>query len=344
MDQAFGELCHYGIKGMKWGVRRTPEQLGHKIKSRIRPGDVVLEKGTKFQRIATTSNSGYTTGVYTSYKNADKDLYKGVLGRMRVTYLLKEHGDVKLSEITMTAGKDIRLPSKETRLAEFRKLSKSDPKGVSDLINDHETSRYNKKYKNYDQKYIEKNQQTVYQKFNDALALGTNSKYGNVIQKYYNNLSKQGYDAIPDENDIRLSTFKAQAPIIMFDTKKSIGKTTSRDLSASEVFSAYNRSIGKKTVRDMLYRGNIGFERLSPDSISKSKAYARQLKKDKYELSDKYTMKNLAEDWGKNRLTSSQIRKVSGKMDEGKTHDEAVAETIAIGNTAADFILSKFKI
>ena len=24
------ELYHHGVKGMKWGVRRTPEQLGHK--------------------------------------------------------------------------------------------------------------------------------------------------------------------------------------------------------------------------------------------------------------------------------------------------------------------------
>lgn len=26
-------LMHYGVKGMKWGVRRTPEQLGHKGES-----------------------------------------------------------------------------------------------------------------------------------------------------------------------------------------------------------------------------------------------------------------------------------------------------------------------
>lgn len=33
-----GALRHYGIKGMKWGVRRTPEELGHKksLKERLK--------------------------------------------------------------------------------------------------------------------------------------------------------------------------------------------------------------------------------------------------------------------------------------------------------------------
>ena len=33
-------LAHYGVKGMKWGVRRTPEQLGHKPAGRKKNGAV----------------------------------------------------------------------------------------------------------------------------------------------------------------------------------------------------------------------------------------------------------------------------------------------------------------
>lgn len=28
-------LAHYGVKGMKWGVRRTPEELGHRPKKKV---------------------------------------------------------------------------------------------------------------------------------------------------------------------------------------------------------------------------------------------------------------------------------------------------------------------
>ena len=39
------EIYHHGIKGMKWGIRRTPEQLGHKIAGKLK----INKKGGKVE-------------------------------------------------------------------------------------------------------------------------------------------------------------------------------------------------------------------------------------------------------------------------------------------------------
>ena len=336
-------LMHHGVKGMKWGVRHERRNI---TRYTPRKGDVILKKGLKFQRIAADSNAGYTQGVYTSYRNNDKDLYKGVLGRMRVSYLMKEFGNVKLHEITMSSKRDIRIPSKEVRIEKFKELYKKNPEGVRNLINEHETTRYGRKALSSYDKYMTdaSKTKTMYEKFNDAFAMGTNSKYGSVIKDYYNSLSKMGYDAIPDENDIRLSTFKADAPIIFFNTNKSISKTKSRELKAGEIFSAYNRSIGKKLVRDIIMRGNIGIENLKQNNRIENKMYNSQLKKDKTSLNKNYTMNDLGKDWGINRLTSNQIQKVSNLMDNGMSHDEAVKKVKHLGNSLLDKIMTKIGI
>lgn len=48
-------LAHYGILGMKWGVRRTPEQLGHKTKSKKAKRSRESPKNSK-DRTEQTSN------------------------------------------------------------------------------------------------------------------------------------------------------------------------------------------------------------------------------------------------------------------------------------------------
>jgi hypothetical protein len=330
------ELKHYGTKGMHWGVRKAEKTSGRKTS--LKPGDTVLTKGTTFQRIATGSNMSYTQGVYLSYASSDKDLYRGVLGRIRVSWLIQnEPGQVSLKQLTMTANKDIRIPSKEKRIAELDKLLKTDKKAVIDLINDGET--YSHRSKGYDVTKTNRVDNTMYERFNNSLALGVDKHP--IIAKYYGSLKKQGYDAIPDENDIRLSTFKARAPVIFFDTMESIGSIKVKNLTSGEVFSAYNRTVGKKVVSNLLMPYGVGRERLNPESKAKVAASKRQQQMDKYSVNKKYTMTDLATDWGVNRLTSKQIRKVNSLMDEGHTHDEAVKRIVGVGNTALDRVFSK---
>lgn len=44
------ELYHHGILGQRWGVRRTPEQLGRRGKSRAVPGKQRVSKSDQFRR------------------------------------------------------------------------------------------------------------------------------------------------------------------------------------------------------------------------------------------------------------------------------------------------------
>lgn len=289
--------------------------------------DVTLAPGQTFQRITTASNSGYTENVFMSYKNADKDEYKGVLGWMRLRDMAGDPNasEIKLYQTTLTAEKAIKLPSKKTRVSEFKKLCTENPQGVLDFINSHEERKLTKLNLN-DSVEFEK----TYRKFNNALGigLGPENKYGDVVREYYSKLGRLGYDAIPDENDIRLSTFKAQAPIIMFDTAKSGLKSTTRELTPGEVLSAYDRSLFSKIGRQVTQGKGTGYEKLVADSKKAAEKYTKQVMKDQTMLNPNYTMANLAFDMTQNTLTSSQIKKLSSLMDKGMSHDEALVEVM----------------
>lgn len=57
------ELCHYGVKGMKWGIRRTPAQLGHDVSKKMKKaaGSAATAVGTAAKKAG--------TAISTSVKN-----------------------------------------------------------------------------------------------------------------------------------------------------------------------------------------------------------------------------------------------------------------------------------
>lgn len=85
-------LLHYGVKGMKWGVRRTPEQLGHKPKKTVAKTD---KPG-----IIKVTVSGHQSIPKCSTPNSILD-YLDANGRVKNRSFYGEDG-MKAKEIHMT--------------------------------------------------------------------------------------------------------------------------------------------------------------------------------------------------------------------------------------------------
>lgn len=81
MNRKTNVIAHHGIKGMKWGVRRTPEQLGHKIRSSFRPKSKSENKAPVQTKPSSGSNPQKTR---TSVKDLSDDELRKVINRIEL--------------------------------------------------------------------------------------------------------------------------------------------------------------------------------------------------------------------------------------------------------------------
>lgn len=374
-------LAHHGVKGMKWGVRRyqfkdgrlTMEgrkhygYSGHGSKVKDSSGKLtdygrkyfgytsnekvdkpsegfVIPKGTEIKRLANNYSYGYDVNVFSAFKVDDINEYTGVLGRISITNQLKNYGSVSLKQVSSVAKNDIHIPSKEVAQDTFKELIKENKDGVQKIFDEYIEKNPNKRGKWYkkinesDYKLNDpKKMDYLYKRFNAVLGMGTSSDNFDVIKKYQDKLIKKGYQGIADENDINVSTFKAKAPTILFDTKNMFTESKVRDLTPSEVYNAYNTSIGSKLLRDCFSGSNRKYDY----SIDK-----KHKDINKYKLNSNYTIENLAKDWGENRLTMGEIRRVNSYMDKGLSYEKSVEKVIGtekgLVRKTVDKVLKKY--
>lgn len=226
MKPELGDLAllkHFGVKGMKWGVRGK--------KDRINSQDRTIKKGTTLQNISSREFKLSRRHVYAAYTNYDKDSYVNLMGNYHYDKSFKNEMVVK---------KDIKVPSDKRLVKEFTALVKSNPKQVAkdmtDAYNDvndfwkKDISHFEKKISKIDDKYSKKGEELT----REFIKVMVSDKSSETRAKFFGNLIKKGYDGMSDAND-RDVWGGAHDPIIVFSPKKVIGDVKSIPLTNDDL-------------------------------------------------------------------------------------------------------------
>lgn len=231
MDNSY--LQHYGVKGMKWGVRK-------KYYKSYMDSDRTLKKGFEVQNISADKprDVSLNNPTYTSHTTHDNNAYAG---QYASNMIFMGHEAYKNS---LVLTKDVKIPSQKKAVETFMELYDKDPEGVSksigkayaeldwfngiDKIRDANAERISNKFSKKGRDWVESE---GYKLFNQSMMA---PKENEARLKYYDLLRKKGYDAISDINDVQTG-YGADDPIIFINPKNTLKNVESRKLTADEI-------------------------------------------------------------------------------------------------------------
>lgn len=238
-----GELYHYGIKGMKWGIRRFQDKNGRLTaagKTRYavetpkkitvnKDGSKNIPSGFIFNRVGKDSLDVNQSGaLYVSYGKADAARYIKSLGPTPVGKLLGTAGEA-VQHITVK--ENMRMASDSDTAIETARLLSSNGK----LLDSFNKSIYSTVVtgdwdKPVTSTEIDAALNDPSGKAGQKLAYGVNTilgdpNYVNEAKTIYAHFRERGYDALPDLHD-RLSGTASTATIIINPDKVEVTSVT----------------------------------------------------------------------------------------------------------------------
>lgn len=191
--------------------------------------DRVIKSDVSFKRVATSDTASVQDAFYATFgnKKLDNAKYAGLYAKQLKAGNYGEAAE-HVYEKTIQAKEAIKMASKKSAKNTLQELLDNDPEFKKAFANEF----------NYNfamQRAIKngKINNDVYELFNQQL--GGSIKGSDVAKRYYDALSKKGYNAIMDINDKKFSGFGTDMPVIIFNAKEKVDVSKVRELGNSEI-------------------------------------------------------------------------------------------------------------
>ena len=245
------ELRHYGVLGMKWGIRRYqpyPKGKHGTFLGQDRDDDIVVKKGSSAYRLQTGDKISGSGQLYVSFDKLDTLAYASVTSSGEPGGLGVNMKDGSGNIVTVKLNRDIIAPSYQKTMDAFiktideigakqvaREIHSLDDKTLPKWKQADNKERAKQFVKDCRHLTVDEMRDRAYMSFTRTFMSDTNAR-----SIFFDSLRKDGYNALIDENDKKFGSGFTKTPMIIFD-RGDVKKATS--VSISEKDAEYFREL-----------------------------------------------------------------------------------------------------